>query len=110
VLKRTLVAILLIGSAAFMPGCTKISEAYKPHPIYDEPASLKFTQEEKEILTGFAQRYPKLFKKMQGQLHAYRAIVQTHNKNARKLNKGLLSSMGYTEEQIEKIYAKPKKE
>jgi hypothetical protein len=108
------VQILLIGSALLMTlaGCLGSGDlkAYgvAPWPIYKEPDALNFTDAEKATLTKFAADNAELFKKIQGQSHAWRAIVQAHNKRALEINQNQLKALGYDEATVRQVYPLPK--
>lgn len=103
--KLTLAKTLLIGSLLCLVGCSDMkSFGVSPWPIYTEPAPLVFDEAETKTLTDFATSNPELFKKIQGQSHAYRAIVQSHNKKALEINKKQLEALGYDEKTVRQVY------
>lgn len=71
-----------------------------PWPIYAEPPPLEFTPEEAQDLQTFARDHPTLFKRIQGQAHAYRAIVQEHNRRAKEMNQRQLKALGFDEKTL----------
>lgn len=103
--KLTLVKTLLIGSLICLAGCNDMKAfGVSPWPIYKEPAPLTFSADEQAALVKFATEQPELFKKIQGQSHSYRAIVQTHNKKALEINKKQLEALGYDEKTVRQVY------
>ena len=73
-----------------------------PWPVYTEPASLQFSSDEQTALQNFAREHPALFQRIQNQEHAYRAIVQEHNKRAKEMNQRQLKALGFDEESLRK--------
>jgi len=90
------VAMLLCLSACSNPQSFGIG----PWPVYAEPPPLEFTPAEQAALKLFARNNPELFKRIQGQAHSYRAIVQEHNKRAKEMNKKQLKTLGFDDEAI----------
>ena len=81
-----------------------------PVPVYDEPEPLAFTPEEALEILKFQKANPDLFDKIQGQSHAYRAIVRKHNEWARDTNRKRLEALGFSKEDAAKAFEKPPKE
>jgi len=74
-------------------------------PAYDEPAPLAagLTADEAATLTDFAKAHKDLYKKVQGQSNAWRAIVQTHNARALSINFNQLVALGHDEAEAKRM-------
>ena len=86
-----------------LSGCSDAkSFGVGPWPVYTEPPPLQFTPAEQTELETFARDHAALFKRIQGQAHSYRAIVQEHNKRAKEMNLRQLKALGFDEESLRK--------
>jgi hypothetical protein len=95
--------LVLLMSIIIFAGCNDPkSFGVGPWPVYTEPAPLQFSPDEQTTLQSFSREYPDLFKRLQGQSHAYRAIVQEHNKHAKEMNQRQLKALGFDEESLRK--------
>ncbi len=88
-----------------LPGCDYSATAIGagPAPIYDEPAPLVMSAEEKAQVTEWSTAKPELWQKIQGQSNAWRAIVRTHNAWAKDQNKKKLDMMGFKKKDLEAV-------
>ncbi len=86
-----------------LSGCSDAkSFGVGPWPVYAEPPPLQFTSTEQAELESFARDHAALFKRIQGQAHSYRAIVQEHNKRAKEMNLCQLKALGFDEDSLRK--------
>jgi len=86
-----------------LSGCSDAkSFGVGPWPVYAEPPPLQFTSAEQTELESFARDHAALFKRIQGQAHSYRAIVQEHNKRAKEMNLRQLKALGFDEDSLRK--------
>jgi hypothetical protein len=74
-------------------------------PAYDEPHPLAegLTPDEAALLTQFASEHKDLYKKVQGQANAWRAIVQKHNEAALKINFNQLVGLGHEDAEAKRM-------
>lgn len=96
---RLICSAVVLAALVFVAGCIGDTnlKAYNvgPWPLYDEPAALDLTDAEKATATPFIQANPELWRKIQGQSNAWRAIVQKHNEKALEGNINQLVALGY---------------
>lgn len=108
-MRRTLTILTLsICSLFLLGGCADAkSMGMGPWPIYEEPKPLALSEDEKAAVMAFIVKNPALWKRIQNQDNAWRAIVRTHNKNARTMNKKQLATMGFDEQEIKATLQEP---
>lgn len=95
------IQLAAISIILLLSGCSDPkSFGVGPWPVYAEPPPLQFAPDEQTDLENFARDHPALFKRIQGQAHAYRAIVQEHNKRAKEMNQRQLKALGFDEEAL----------
>lgn len=100
---KSLYKLAVISVILVLAGCSDPkSFGVGPWPVYTEPAPLQFSPDEQTELETFARDHPALFKRIQGQAHAYRAIVQEHNKRAKEMNQRQLKALGFDEDTLRK--------
>lgn len=94
----------LVLAAVFLTGCADIkSIGGGPIPVYHLPDKLAFTPEEATTLGTWVYTHPELFRKIQDQEHAYRAILQSHNKWAKETNRKRLEAMGFKDSDLREV-------
>jgi len=97
-------ALILTIGLSFLSGCGNPKDfGYAPWQEYDTPPEIAFTEEEQEVLEGFARGHPDLAKKIINQKNAWRAIVLEHNKQAKEMFRKQMKSLGYTDEQLARL-------
>ena len=103
------IRLLLTGSLLLaLSGCWGVdvnAVGAGPWPVYDEP-TVEFTPEEATQLEAWKAQNKTLFKKIQGQDNAWRAIVREHNKRARDLNRKKLEMLGFKQVDLDKLQDK----
>jgi hypothetical protein len=96
-----MIRIIALAALLALCGCNNPqSFGIGPWPVYAEPPPLEFTPDEQAALENFSRGNPELFKRIQGQAHAYRAIVQEHNRRAKEMNKKQLKTLGFDDEAL----------
>ena len=97
----TLCSLLALSAVLSLSGCGDAqSFGIGPWPVYTEPPALEFSPAEQVILRRFAADNPTLFNRIQNQSHAWRAIVQEHNKRAKEMNKRQLKALGFDDDAL----------
>jgi len=93
--------LFFVALMLFLSGCGSVqSFGVGPWPVYKEPDALTFTDDERAELETFAHDHSELFKRIQGQANAYRAIVREHNRRAKEMNLRQLKTIGFDEQSI----------
>ena len=67
-------------------------------PTYAPPPALVFSAPEATLITKWSQESPELFKKLQVHNNQWAAIVNTHNKEAIKVNLTQLEKLGHDQD------------
>lgn len=103
---KKLVLLLTLTGSLMLSGCFGVnanSIGAGPLPILPEPAPLVFNEAETNTLNRWASEDKELFKKLQGQVHAYRATVRSYNKDAAATNKKKLELMGFKDNDLKAV-------
>ena len=101
-----LTVVLALTACGMGTGALKAYGAC-PWPVYDEPQALGdgLTDAEKATVLEFVNAHKDVWKKIQGQSNAWRAIVRTHNRRAVDVNIAQLKALGYEEDASRKMVA-----
>lgn len=102
-MKRLILLIFLsLALAIALPGCRRkpVVNGRSPQPVYELPAELEFTPEERDVVLNLMKVHPEIWKKVQGHVKHLRAILKVHNGQALAHNLAILRDAGMSDTEI----------
>ncbi len=101
---KKLVLTLCLTSALWISGCSsKLPEGMGRWPKIDAGEKVEFSAEEMAVLTEFAKANPEIARKIIGRNNAQAAAIKKFNEKAREVNRNILKTVGFSEEEVNKL-------